>query len=209
MEIVYSSIADNQLDNGKRNVFVAAFTTCHARLNLYQYLDQLKERALYFDTDSVVYRLKPGESEIELGDFLGEMTNELEEHEGYITEFVSGGPKNYAYKTADGGVKCKVRGFTLNTRGSQQLNFDIVKINVLSELTDPLEERRNVAVTNPYFFTRHPQTKRLKVIPRTKQYGLVFDKRVVDTEDFQSYPYGFQDGIEETCAELLVDMFCD
>ena len=74
----------------------------------------------------MVYSWKPGESEIELGDFLGDMTNELED-EGYITEFVSGGPKNYAYKTSSGKVPCKVRGFTLNTRGSQQLNFDIVK----------------------------------------------------------------------------------
>ena len=206
LEVVYSNIADNQLDNGKRNVFVAAFTTCYARLKLYESLDQVQERALYFDTDSVVYTWKPGESEIALGDFLGDMTNELEEDEGYITEFVSGGPKNYAYKTSGGKVTCKVRGFTLNTRGSQQLNFEIVKNNVLSEITDPLDERRNIAVVNPYFFTRHPQTKRLRVIPRTKQYGLVFDKRVVDSETFKSYPYGFFDGIEEMCVDLLVGM---
>lgn len=35
MEIVYSDISENQLDNGKTNIFVAAFTTCHARLKLY------------------------------------------------------------------------------------------------------------------------------------------------------------------------------
>ena len=32
-----------------------------------------------------------------------------------------------------------------------------------------------------HFFTRHPATKELRVQPRTKQYGLVFDKRVVPT----------------------------
>jgi len=32
------------------NCMVAAVTTCHARLCLYQLLDILKERTLYFDT---------------------------------------------------------------------------------------------------------------------------------------------------------------
>ena len=94
--------------------------------------------------------------------------------------------------TSSGKVECKVRGFTLsNVRGSQQLNYAILKRNVLEELTDPLEQRRTVDVTNPHFFTRHPATKQLKVAPRTKQYGLVFDKRVVDVDTFQSYPYGY------------------
>ena len=43
----------------------------------------------------------------------------------------------------------------------------------------------------------------LEVVPRTKQYGLVFDKRVVDIEDFRSYPYGFYDAIEEMLDTLL------
>ncbi|PFX13983.1 putative DNA polymerase [Stylophora pistillata] len=38
------------------NVFIAAFTTCQARLKLYESLEVLKERVLYYDTDSVVYK---------------------------------------------------------------------------------------------------------------------------------------------------------
>ena len=56
LEVVYSHIASNQLDNAKRNVFVAAFTTCNARLKLYSYLEKLNKQVLYFDTDSVVYK---------------------------------------------------------------------------------------------------------------------------------------------------------
>ena len=65
--------------------------------------------------------------------------------------------------------------------------------NVLNEIRHPLEdgERRNVAIANPYFFTRQPDTKRLKVGPRSKQYGVVFDKRVVDPTTLMSYPYGY------------------
>ena len=37
------------------NVVVAAFTTAQARLKLYEYLNVLGPRALYYDTDSVIY----------------------------------------------------------------------------------------------------------------------------------------------------------
>ena len=36
------------------NIFIACFTTSYARLKLYDALDTLQERVLYFDTDSVI-----------------------------------------------------------------------------------------------------------------------------------------------------------
>lgn len=41
--------------NVKGNIFIAAFTTSLARLKLYEVLDVLQERVLYYDTDSVIY----------------------------------------------------------------------------------------------------------------------------------------------------------
>ena len=38
------------------NVIIASYVTTQARLELYSYLEQLKERALFCDTDSVIYR---------------------------------------------------------------------------------------------------------------------------------------------------------
>ena len=127
---------------------------------------------------------------IPTGDYLGEMTDELA-GDDHIVDFSSGGPKNYGYRTQRGKVECKVRGFTLNVRVSQQLNYDILRQNALDELTHPLDRRRDFPVVNPHFFTRHPATKQLNVSPRTKQYGLVFDKRVVDPVTFRSFPYGY------------------
>ena len=118
------------------------------------------------------------------------MTDELEGET--ITEFVSGGPKNYGYTTSSGKVVTKVRGFTLNVRGSKQLNYQVMKQNVIDEITHPLESRRQTDVVNPFFFTRNPTTKKIKVTLRTKQYGLVFDKCVVDPDTFQTFPYGFK-----------------
>ena len=190
LEVVHSNLKDNQPDNGRVNIFVAAFTTCHARLKLYTYLEQLQQRVLYFDTDSVIYTVRPGQPDIALGDYLGDMTNELD-GDDIITEFTSAGPKNYGYKTLHGKIGCKVRGFTLNVRGAQQLNYNVMRQNLLDEIQQPLDERRNVNVVNPNFFWRNPATKHLRVITRTKRYGLVFDKRVVDPNTFKSYPYGY------------------
>jgi hypothetical protein len=59
------------------------------------------------------------------------MTSELKP-ELFIQEYVSGGPKNYAYKT-DNSVTgeqktiCKLRGITLNYSTLQQVNFDKMK----------------------------------------------------------------------------------
>jgi len=61
LEIVFANLQDNQPDNERINIFVAAFTTCHARLKLYESLEQLQQRVLYFDTDSVIYTSKPGQ----------------------------------------------------------------------------------------------------------------------------------------------------
>ena len=49
LEVVHTKKKDNQPDIGRVNIFVAAFTTCHARLKLYESLERLQERVLYFD----------------------------------------------------------------------------------------------------------------------------------------------------------------
>ena len=191
LEVVYKVDDDECVENGKTNLFVAAFTTCHARLKLYGYLNTLQQQVLYFDTDSVIYSHREGQPYLENGDFLGDLTNELSPGDT-IRDFTSGGPKNYGYRTREGKVECKVRGFSLGSiRGHQQLNYELLRQNVLDELTDPRDERRVIPVMNPHFFTRDPTTKRMRVLPRTKEYGLVFDKRVVDTTTFKSYPYGY------------------
>ena len=43
-----------------------------------RYLHRLQKNVLYYDTDSVIYRWKEGQTEIETGDFLGQMTYELD-----------------------------------------------------------------------------------------------------------------------------------
>ena len=55
VEIHYRQVVDDRLPSMNLNIFIAAFTTCHARLRLYDALHHLQERVLYFHTDSVIY----------------------------------------------------------------------------------------------------------------------------------------------------------
>ena len=75
--------------------------------------------------------MKPHETSIPTGNYLGQYTNELDQGD-HIVEIVAAGPKNYAYNTFKGNQCCKVRGFTLNVRGQNILNFGSMKDLVLN-----------------------------------------------------------------------------
>jgi hypothetical protein len=118
------------------NEVIVSYVTAGARIHLYAYLDKLQERAIYTDTDSVIFIQDDSEPPlIVCGDKLGSMTNELQPGE-FIEEFVSGGPKNYAYRVVGGvGTEatkthkslCKVRVITLNYSTSQLVNFNVIR----------------------------------------------------------------------------------
>ena len=116
------------------NVVIAAFTMAQARLELFKYLHTLRPRALYYDTDLVYFsREASGEHDLLTCMALGELTDELASNGSgmYITSFLSGGPKFYAYKLRKpGGVEeyvCKVKSIRLNYSNSLQINFETVR----------------------------------------------------------------------------------
>ena len=51
---------------------------------------------------------------------------------------------------------------------------------------------------------RDLEQKQIQVVPRVKQYGLVFDKRVIDVATRSSYPYGYERIGDE--LDLLLDL---
>jgi len=106
-------------------------------------------------------------------------------------EFVSGGPKNYGYKTKKGKIECKVRGFRLNSEGKTQLNYVVMRQNVLDEIQKPLLKPCQTPVNKTYQIVRDPKTYELYTYPEKKQYQLVYDKRAVVPNTFKTYPYGY------------------
>ena len=125
------------------NIYVAAFTTCWGRMMLYDALDILGERVLYYDTDSVIYIRIPGLPDLKFGNKLGEWESEMAEGD-HIEEFISAGPKNYGYHTFQGKTELKVKGFSLNVEGAGQLQYTLVRDNIIAEVKDPLVADKSV-----------------------------------------------------------------
>ncbi|XP_041366927.1 uncharacterized protein LOC121381654 [Gigantopelta aegis] len=167
----------------KTNVFLATFTTSWARLKLYSVLEQLGENVLYYDTDSVIFVARPGDYQPPLGDYLGELTDELDGQ--FITEFVSGGPKNYGYRTNKGSEVCKVRGFSLNYANAQLINFEAIREIVLSPTRDA-----TLTVTNPSKISREKRKRKIYNKVEEKRYKIVYTKRVIQ-DNLDTLPYGY------------------
>jgi hypothetical protein len=118
-----------------------------------------------------VYSSRPGEWKPELGDYIGDLTDDVPDSR--IIEFVTGGPKNNAYKIArpdyDGNtILCKVRGLTLNYKNSLTINFDIIKCMVINNRDDVKTVRDDFKITRDH--------KRLLTVHQDKDYKLVIDK---------------------------------
>lgn len=91
MELVVTKNDEEYEQGFKQNVFIAAFTTSLARLKLYEALDFLGDRVMYYDTDSVIYKTKCRQEKLPLGDYLSQFTDETDGDP--IVEFCSGGAK--------------------------------------------------------------------------------------------------------------------
>ena len=174
-------------ENKKVNIVIAAFTTAYARLKLYDLLDLLQERVLYYDTDSVVYVHEPGKPDPPLGDCLGELTDELKG--GYITTFMSGGPKNYGYVTNTGEAILKIRGISLTYDATLTLNIGTMRDLVDSYVLDG-DRNEKVTINIPHKITRDKKEKHIVTKRTKKDYRVVYNKRVVN-ENYETVPYGY------------------
>ena len=187
VEIQYIEKEGFAEENKKVNIVIAAFTTAYARLKLYDLLDLLQERVLYYDTDSVVYVHEPGKPDPPLGDYLGELTDEL--NGGYITTFLSGGPKNYGYVTNTGEAILKIRGISLTYDASLTLNIGTMRELVDSYVLDG-DRHEKVTINIPYKITRDKKEKNIVTKRTKKDYRVVYNKRVVN-ENYETVPYGY------------------
>jgi hypothetical protein len=208
IEASYTMKHEHIEDQTNTNVVIALFTTCYARMRLYDALDKLGEQVLYFDTDSVVY--SEGKEDLELGDYLGEWTDELDGKK--IVKWVSGGPKNYGYVLDDGSIKCKIKGFTLNYENSKVLNLTSMlsvinhglglnHVNTLiknltddeKKIADRIRQYGQVNVWNDNKITRNKAKKRLFSEYMEKMYSFTYTKRRVVVRNeclIDSLPYG-------------------
>lgn len=180
------------------NVAIASYPTGQARIKLYRYLDKLQDRVLYQDTDSVIYISRKGELDLETGNYLGDLTDELEVYGkgSYIVTFMPGGPKFYAYRVRSprGATHdvCKVKGIRLNYENSTKINFDSISRLILYGNNDACEREEEVECIN---ITNNVirRTKAHDVITRKERKicRVVLKKRQFISKTY-SVPYGYK-----------------
>jgi len=123
---------------------------------------------------------------------MGDMTSELRTTE-YISEFVSGGPKNYAYRVIDTGTGgattvCKVRGITLNYSARQLVNFNVIRDMIIGsgEHTVMVHTEKKIKRKR-----KGGGTVAIVTEPEDKTYRISFFKRR-RLADNSSVPFGYK-----------------
>ena len=144
---------------------------------LYSKLDYLKEKVLYFDTDSIIYA-DDGTKNVKTGDILGDMTDEIS-GKG-ITNFVSTGPKSYSFKYGSNEEKSPIKGFTLSHKNSSILNHDCMSKIVKKQIRQP-------TVVNENKITHKDQEIVNKYCEKVFKFG--YDK--INEDCIDTLPYGY------------------
>ena len=67
---------------------------------------------------------------------------------------------------------------------------DLVLYEILQPEDD--DDQHTLTLHNPHKITRCSSTKMIKTVSQDKTYKLVLDKRVIDHDTFQSFPYSYK-----------------
>ena len=185
---VYSDIK-----SATTNVVLSAYITSLARVELYKTLHQVGERAIYYDTDSIIYISRPGEPEPEISDRLGGWKNELSPG-NHIVEIAVGGCKNYSYRTLlpENGstTKTVIKGFTLHWLNAQVLNHESLT-ELVKKYDQSTTENATISTRNPSYFERDKTEPAIYLKEQEKTYQVVLDKRWLDQDSKICYPFGY------------------
>ena len=183
MYLTFKKLDDLDAYQSVQNLVIAAFVTSYARLKLLDIIEKIEHirfgSVLYFDTDSVIYVYQKGDPDpIPLGNFLGELTDELGGCKG--TKFVSLGPKSYGYeKKNESGHRetiYKLKGIHADAGALEVINFATM-VNMIQQHELGLESTLSIPQTEIRagkdfrIYTRY-LTKTLKVTSSKRALGI-------------------------------------
>ncbi|MCP4458015.1 MAG: hypothetical protein GY816_08330, partial [Cytophagales bacterium] len=170
------------------NPVIAAYTTSQARLKLYDCLELLQERVIYYDTDSVVYLTRVEDTtKLPLGDYLGQLTNEIEGKR--IVEFVAAGPKQYGYKyMMDGKLysTIKIRGLRMDSIAKKHISFNSMVKMVKNYAAT--RQKDSCSVVQRKIERMGDRSIVTKIVKKT--YKVAYDKRVI-INNCATMPFGY------------------
>lgn len=181
--VTYKPKSEYVSDCDHSNVLLAATVTSAARCHLYSFMDAIPNQCLYNDTDSVIWLSKEGLPTIEHGSCLGQMKSELPSGAS-IRTLAACGAKSYAYILTTGQSVCRVKGFSLNHRNSQIINFESMKHMLRNNPNGYLE------CVDKSKIRRDKKHCILYSNKEVKKFTVTNNKRVY-FPDFTSKPYGY------------------
>lgn len=137
-----------------------------------------------------------GKVKLDLGDHLGQLSDEIEGEYGVgatISSFVSVGPKQYAIKVVDAegkelGTKVKCKGFAHTSTTARHINYDRYALQVQEFLRSRDTASTAVSVSNSAI--RRTKDHRLTTVTEEKVQRLVYNKRAVQP-DGSTLPFGY------------------
>lgn len=162
---------------------VAAYVAAWGRLTLWETLNQLGERVVYHDTDSIIYHLDPNpEHNIREGTQLGEW--EAEENGEILTEVVAVAPKMYGYRVGNK-EKVKLKGVQLSQATEDKISFEYFKKIVTGEYlsgADRMVEQQK--------FEWMPEEGQIVTYDFYKEIKGNYTKGYIDPTTYKTYPFG-------------------
>ena len=108
-------------------------------------------------------------------------------------EFVSGGPKNYAYKLNNRKIIEKIKGVTLSHEKSKKLKFENVKQFILDNVNGI--ERKPITTCHNQF-VKNPNDKTITIKQIEKNYNFGFDEfevSEISENIIDTLPFGYME----------------
>jgi hypothetical protein len=173
----------------------ACFVTAASRSKLYKEIYNLGSRALYMDTDSIIFKWKVGSGEYmpPEGTMVGEWETDGMIHEhGDIMEFVSFAPKTYGLKFRDGFTVIKAKGMSLSRATERQFNYDIMKEQVDLFLDGGNYEKLKVTQSGIAWNFKQG----MKSVFSIKEIGIQPEHFKGDVKNGYIYPFGYRGWVD-------------
>ena len=192
--VTYKNISDSDAGPGNTSPAIGCFVTAWARLKLYELMEQVESvrpgRIAYTDTDSLVFVERDGDPIVQLGNYLGDLTDEFPPN-SVCRKAIFAGCKSYGLEVITDGVlrhQMKVKGLSLTSEATEQINFDIME-QMIHAFTrkESLEQLVKQTVFRPV--SKYDQ--RMTSSKFEKLFRVTSDKRYLC--GYETRPYGFRE----------------
>ena len=119
-----------------------------------------------------------------VGDYLGDLTDELGGGGRYVKEFVSTGPKSYCYRDNSDRCVFKFKGIMKTLHNLKEVNFE--------SMLRCINEGCVLQGVKQLIFTRD-RHGRIKTTTQPKNFRMVYDKRWIHGDTKVTYPFGYHE----------------